>query len=114
MRQIIIPQKALDRHEDTLGKALLKCLQFLKDGKTVFLGYQTQVKEPRKVKMTSPCVVRYWRWVYKEFIEHKILTASPCVLLRFAKENYLFVSQISYFCSPASKFPAQQALYAQC
>ena len=92
MRKIIVPQEAIRRHEETLGKALLEYLEYLSKGKVLTWGKESQYQA------TTPCGRRYWEWVYEEFKGKNILTASPMVLIRFAKENDQRIRHVGLHC----------------
>ena len=95
MRKIIVPQEAIRRHEETLGKALLVYLEYLSKGKVLTWGKKNQYQEYQAV---TPCGRRYWEWVYEEFKGKNILTASPMVLIRFAKENDQRIRHVGLHC----------------
>lgn len=80
MRKIVVPQTAVSQHEETLGKALLSYLEHLLQGGTLTWGRDGQYQA------TNDCR-HYWQWIYAEFKNNHILTASPIELFRFAKEN---------------------------
>ena len=83
MRRIVIPQEAIDRHEATLGKALLGYLECLAAGRTVKWFNRGQQSYQAK----SPKEIDYWEWVADAFKSKHILSAGPVDVLAFAKEN---------------------------
>ena len=108
MRKIIIPQEAIDRHEATLGKALRGHLKRLANGWSPEVSKSKNRKDGTANALplccrsffysVPPCVTHYWRWLYKQFCDKRILTASPVVLLRFAKENRAELERVGRFC----------------
>lgn len=83
MRKIIIPQEAIDRHEATLGRALMGYLKCLAGGQTV-----RWVKDGRQsYQATTWEEKRYWNWVLAEFTDKDFISARPGILLAFAKKN---------------------------
>lgn len=97
MRKIIVPQEAVERHEETLGKALLEYLEYLSKGTVLTWG------KKGKYQATTFCCRCYWKWVYNEFKDKKILTASPMVVLRFVKENIKRISLVGFYCHGKSE-----------
>lgn len=83
MRRIVIPQEAIDRHEATLGKALLGYLECLAAGRTVKWFNRGQQSYQAK----APKEIDYWEWVADAFKSKHILSAGPVDVLAFAKEN---------------------------
>ena len=81
MRKIVVPQTAVSQHEETLGKALLGYLERLLQGRTLTWG------KDGRYQATNSCCRQYWQWIYAEFKNNHILTASPIELFRFAKES---------------------------
>lgn len=108
MRKIVIPQEAIKRHEETLGEALLGHLKRLANGWAPNVSKSKDCKDKTANALplccqsfsysVPPCVTHYWRWVYKQFCDKHILTASPVVLLRFAKENLAELGRAGWFC----------------
>lgn len=98
MRKLIVPEEAVERHEKTLGKPLLGYLESLSRGEVLTWG-------KNQYQATSPCCKDYWKWVYEQFRDNHILTASPMELFRFAKENKKRLDQVA-FCCGAAKDPS--------
>lgn len=108
MRKLVIPQEAIKRHEETLGEALLGHLKRLANGWAPNVSKSKDCKDKTANALplccqsfsysVPPCVTHYWRWVYKQFCDKHILTASPVVLLRFAKENLAELGRAGWFC----------------
>lgn len=97
MRRIDIPNEALDRHEKTLGEAILSFLNRLAAGNSVTWevhagGGKThdQVRQEHDKIINDArdkqCI-EYWKWLRDEFSGHHILTAKPARLIIFAREN---------------------------
>ena len=100
MEKIIVPQKAIKCHEETLGEALLGYLKYLSEGKV--LTWREKGKE-KQYQATTPCCKGYWKWVYEEFKGNHILTASPMELIRFAKKNDQEVKRVGRPCSKSKE-----------
>ncbi len=105
MRKLIIPHEALDRHEKTLGKALLGYLEKLAEGDDLVLCHDDTDEEKKKSPLClqfsytmQPCVRKYWNWVYESFRDNHILTATPLTLLQFAKENEQRLERVVWLC----------------
>ena len=98
MKKIIVPQKAIKCHEETLGEALFVYLKYLSEGSV--LTWRQEGRE-KQYQATTPCSKDYWKWVYEEFKDKHILTASPMELIRFAKQNDQRVKQVGGW--PCSK-----------
>ncbi len=96
MRKLIVPQEAVERHEKTLGKALLGYLEYLSQGRILTF------EKGGNYQATKSCCIDYWKWVYEQFRDEKILTASPMELFRFAKENRQKIRQVGYYCGNAT------------
>ena len=97
MRRIDIPNEALDRHEKTLGEAILSFLNRLAAGNSVTWevhagGGKThdQVRQEHDKIINDArdkqCI-EYWKWLRDEFSGHHILTAKPARLIIFARDN---------------------------
>lgn len=94
MRKLVILQDAIERHEATLGKALGGYLGKLAAGYKMVWGdpdengnYQESKSYQVSKDDESGCEKNYWRWVYEQFQDKHVLTASPLTLLQFAKQN---------------------------
>ena len=96
MRKIIVPLESVKHHEETLGKALIGYLDRLSQGKVLTWG------ENGKYQATKFCCRHYWQWVHEQFRDKHILTASPMVLFRFAKENKQKIKKIGIYCGKAN------------
>jgi len=113
MRKIVIPQDALNRHKETLGEALLWYLDKLANGVPIIWGKgkcdegeknsgsnigkstkgtEGENRESNKryanyYRAENEAEKSYWRRVHDEFKIKFILTATPDVLLEFARDN---------------------------
>ena len=107
MRKIIVPQEAIRRHEETLGKALLGCLKHLSKGGEV------KWKEKRKTLTYSATLKgqEYWKWIYNQFQKKHILTAPPMELLCFAHEDLKKTKALGFSCYKEIK-PVINELFA--
>lgn len=95
MRKIVIPQDALDRHQEKLGRELLKYLDRLAKGGGLVLGKEAEPGSSEdKNKNENPKEYKaeggeqeYWKWVHDQFDSKHIPIAPPYVLLKFAIDN---------------------------
>lgn len=90
MRKLVIPQEAIKCHEEKLGTVLLYYLRCLKDGKK--LSWNNKGKKQYQANDSKEKA--YWSWVCDQFQKEHILTATPNVLLKFAKENLGHLNEI--------------------
>ena len=103
MRRIEIPKEVIERHEATLGKTILAFLERLKNGDKVWWQVnaskgKTQDELHKEMESTVANALKssdYWKWLYKQFNDVKILTAEPTALATFAKDEATEKSKIS-------------------
>lgn len=112
MRKIIVPREAIERHEETPGRALLGYLKYLSRGGILTLKKRDKdQKEGNKYQATKSCCKHYWKWVYEQFRDKHILTASPMELLCFAHENLKKTEELGSSCHEEIK-PVIEELFA--
>ena len=97
MRRIDVPKEAVDRHEKTLGAAILSFLDRLAKGERVSWAIKSsgnKTKEQlcleREKTIQEAVGARcrpYWIWLQKEFRDNHILTARPARLIAFSIRN---------------------------
>lgn len=95
MRRVEIPPEAIERHDATLGKTILAFLNRLKNGNKVWWKVKASKGEThdQAIKKMEAIVAdalecsAYWKWLYAQFNNKKILTAEPTALATFAKEE---------------------------
>ena len=95
MRRIEISEEAIKRHEATLGKTILAFLERLKNGGKVW--WQVDASKGKKQDELHKEMVSivdnalkcsdYWKWLYDQFQDKKILTAKPIDLATFTKDE---------------------------
>lgn len=87
MRRIEIPKEAIERHRDTLGKEILSFLNRLANRQSVIWNVDGGGSYIPTNAVNPQAVIGYWDWLYKEFKTKEILTATPYVIAKFAKDN---------------------------
>lgn len=91
MRRVAIPDEAIKRHKETLGKNLLPFLRRLANGDRVSWNTVKKKEEKHREKilgvLQNKHCVAYWEWVYSQFSSYDILIAGPARLAIFARES---------------------------
>ena len=103
MRRIEIPEKAINLHEATLGKTILAFLERLKNGDKVWWQVDdSKGKKQDELHKEMVSIVDnalkcsdYWKWLYDQFQDKKILTAKPIDLATFTKDEAAEKSKIT-------------------
>ena len=103
MRRIEIPEKAINLHEATLGKTILAFLERLKNGDTVWWQVNASKgekqdelhKEMESIVDNALKCSDYWKWLYDQFQDIKVLTAKPIDLAAFTKDEAAEKSKIT-------------------